>query len=140
MDDSQINFSGSGSTFNALAAQADNGIVVEADVVTDVDGQFLDGDSENEVDALNTLGFTDGITVSAKTQLTLESSTGSLINAGKLTLQAGNGVMVWDDLNGKANAKAKVMANVRVGVLSNKLLVRLERVKNIESGLSDVQA
>lgn len=110
-DDHQIVFDTTTSTFNRLASQADNGVVVKADVTTDVGGLYLDGDSENSSsqDGLNTVGLTDGRTLSAETVLTLESSTGSIVNAGLVTLSAGTGVTILDDMLGAANNKAVVI-------------------------------
>lgn len=103
-DDFQIGFSAGGSTFYALAAQADNGVVVTVDITSDTDGIYLDGDVENSSseDGTNTVGFTDGRTVTAKTVLTLEASQGRIEPAGELTLNAGTGVTILDNLLSKA--------------------------------------
>jgi len=77
-DDHQIVFEKSASTFNALAAQADNGVLIHADVTTDDDQStyytdfgslYIDGDLDNSSseDGTNIVGFTDGRTVSGRT-------------------------------------------------------------------------
>ena len=79
-----------------LAAQADNGVVVEQDVSTDTESMYLDGDLENSssADGTNTVGITAEVTVTAETVLTLEASNKWIEPAGKLTLRAGAGVVV----------------------------------------------
>merc|ERR1711871_27215 len=78
---------------------------------------YLDGDADNSAtsDAINTVGFTDGVTLSAKTYLTLEATgtpekgvkgqagyaaavSSQIIASGSLTLNAGKGVSILDDM------------------------------------------
>jgi len=102
VDDKQIAFNTTASTFHWLVAQADNGIVVHADITTTYGAMYLDADSENSSssDGFNRLSFSNARTLNAKTTLTLESTTGGLIRDGDLTLQAGRGIVIHDSLTG----------------------------------------
>jgi hypothetical protein len=83
-DDAQVTFSGTSSTFNAMAVQADNGVLVQADASTVVGVLYLDADSDDNstTDVPNQIQFAAGITVLAKTLLTLESTQDKLVRAG----------------------------------------------------------
>ena len=107
-DDAYILFRRYASTFNALAAQADNGIIVtKADISTTGGFLHLDGDCENSStgDNINTLGFTDGRQIMAKSIMTLEATTGFIEPAGAITLKAGTGVVLQDSMRSKATEK-----------------------------------
>ena len=84
---------------------------MEQDISTDSGALNLNGDSEDNAsgDSPNTLGFTDLITVTAKTVLSLEATTGAIVPAGRLTLVAGSGVVISDNMTGGATAKALVI-------------------------------
>jgi len=106
-DDSQITFFGHTSTFSSLAARADNGVLIKVDVATASGMFFLDGDAEDSSsqDGVNTVGFTDGVSVFSKTMLTLESTTGIIVPDGRLTLKAGGGLLFANDLVGARKAR-----------------------------------
>ena len=110
-DDTQVTFATTSSTFHTLAAQADNGVDVEVDVTATIGAMYLDGDYENSTtaDATNDVQFTDGVRVAAETLLTLESTTGSIVPAAKLTLVAGSGLVVLDDMITAATNSPLVM-------------------------------
>lgn len=110
-DDSQMLFHHMPSEFSSAAAQADNGVLVKVDLTTVSGIVYLDGDTEDSStqDGLNTVGFTDGRTVTAKLTMTLESTTGFITPAGDLTLTAGAGVVMLDNLFGQANDKTLVI-------------------------------
>ena len=110
-DDTQVTFATTSSTFHTLAAQADNGVDVEVDVTATIGAMYLDGDYENDDtnDATNDVQFTDGVRVAAETLMTLESTTGNLIPAARLTLVAGSGVVVLDDMTTTATNSPLVM-------------------------------
>jgi hypothetical protein len=57
-DDARIVFHTFGSTFSSIAAQADNGILVHADVTTTTGSMYLDGDSD---DSSSADGFNDWV-------------------------------------------------------------------------------
>lgn len=108
-DDSQIVFDTQPSTFHGLATAADNGVVVKVDLTASTGSLYLDGDADNSAtsDDVNTVGFTDGVSLTANTFLTLEASgtpptlplatsQGMIVGSGSLTLQAGAGVTILD--------------------------------------------
>jgi hypothetical protein len=99
-DDSYVKFLGSPSTFSQLGVRADNGILLVKDLTTTSGALFLNGDSDsdNSADSINYIGFTDGSTLMAKTLMTLEAKTGSVLGAGTLTLKAGTGMVINDDV------------------------------------------
>ena len=72
---------------------------------TDTGTMNVDGDYEDATDAINTVGMTDATVVTAKLLLTLEATTGSIVPAGTLTLKAGNGLIILNDMTGAATAK-----------------------------------
>ena len=75
----------------------------------------LDGDVENSSseDTQSVIIFTDQRTMTAKTLLTLEATgsltKGELLYAGFLTLNAGSGIVIFDDLLSEASNKALVL-------------------------------
>jgi len=101
VDDSQIIFEPTASTFQSLAVQANNGIVISGDLTTISGGMVLNGDEENSStsDDLNTVWLNDMSTISAKGTLTLVSTS---TQAGTVTLNAGQGVVLQDSLTGLA--------------------------------------
>ena len=110
VDDSKVTFAGSSSTFSALAAQADNGVVVDSTIIAVQGYMHLDGDMDrdNKGDDDNSIRFADEMTVQAKTFLTLESLTGAVYPTGALTLRAGSGVSIFNDVTA-AGGKALVI-------------------------------
>jgi hypothetical protein len=101
VDDEKVTFAEAPSSFHALAVQSDNGIWVHSNVSTTVGSLYLDGDTENSSssDNLNKIALTDGVTLNAKTFMTLEATTGTLERSGRLTLKAGRGIVLLNDLN-----------------------------------------
>ena len=91
----QVSFSDDGSTFHALAAQANAGISVAKDITASAGALLLDADTTTTGGPFN-LEFADSVTVTSKTLLMLESITGSIEAAGSLTLSAGDGVLLYD--------------------------------------------
>ena len=100
VDDSKITFATTPSTFHALAAQADNGVVGDVDLTATYGIMYLDGDYENSTtaDTVDDVQFADDKTFSAETMMTLESTTGTLVPAGVLTLIAGSGLVILEDM------------------------------------------
>merc|ERR1719502_891647 len=96
MDDAYVKFDTSPSTFNAISAQADNAVYVDVDITAMTGGIWLDGDLENSstADQEITLLFTDQRVLTAKTVITLESTTGRMEHHARLTLEAGNGIVL----------------------------------------------
>ena len=121
VDDSRVIFTTTASSFHTLAAQADNGVDVEVDVTATTGAMYLDGDYENSTtaDATNDVQFTDGVRVAAETLMTLESTTGHLIPAASLTLVAGSGLVLLDDMTTTATNSPLVMdVTLRVRVMA----------------------
>jgi len=111
-DDTSVVVSGSSSTFNALSIQADNGIMAQADLSATGGIIYLDGDYENSssADSITTITFGSNVTISASGMLTLEDTTGSMEAQGGLTLFAGQGVIILDNLTGMAKGHAFVIS------------------------------
>jgi hypothetical protein len=111
VDNSQISFESVGSTFSALAAQADNGVVVNKPVTTTSAQLYLDGDAEDDAaeDDFNSIGFSADSVATSKQLLTLEATIGQLERAGSLTLQAGAGIMILNSLVSTVAGEALVM-------------------------------
>jgi hypothetical protein len=63
---------------------------------------------EGDVDIL---GFTDGLTMTAKTSLTLKTSNSDLIPVGALSLTAGTGIYVRDSLTSSAGSGKPLVFN-----------------------------
>jgi hypothetical protein len=110
-DDLQVVFDTAPSTFYALAVQADNGVVMEVDLTTTTAALHIDADYENSssADGTNSVSSTDGLVISAETLMTLESTTGSVLLAGKLTLIAGSGLVLLDSMTTTNAAKPLVI-------------------------------
>jgi len=100
-DNSQVTFTTATSGFNALVAQADNGIYVQADITTDTGVLTLDGDSDNATaeDGHDKIAILGARTLSAIGQLTLDSTSGGIVRSGTatMTLTAQAGILVNDD-------------------------------------------
>jgi hypothetical protein len=122
-DDTQVTFVGATSTFNILSVQADDGILVKGNLVTDgpsVRGAgasgvlgpsqlFLDGNLDRAVDSNDAVSFTDARTIRAKTVLTLASYQGTVVPAGTMTLAAGSGIVLLDHITGQTASKPMVI-------------------------------
>ena len=100
-DDAQVKFDTGVSSFNSLVVQADNGINVTQHVTATGAHLHLDGDMDNSNsdDIVNKVQFSSGITIRAKTLITLEATAGILERVGALTMEAGSGVVIWDDFS-----------------------------------------
>ena len=100
VDDSQVTFATTGSTFYAMGVQADNGVLVQADTTTSVGSLYFDADFENSssADGHNMIEAAHQKTVASTTSLTLEATAGAIEAEGKLTFQAGSGIRITQDL------------------------------------------
>lgn len=110
-DGAQVVFDGTSSTFHALAAQADDGVRMKVNQTSTYVSIYLDGDVEEQAtgDAVNQVQFDDGIRVQSRRVLTLKSTTGSIVPLGSLTLKAGSGVVILDDMVSSGTAQPLVM-------------------------------
>ena len=107
----QVLFSGDGSTFHAISALGDDGVRVTAALTTTAGAVLLDGNADDITagDSDNLLSFTDPISVVAATVLTLESTASLLAPAGYLTIKAGSGVLLEDNLLAETKGKGLVI-------------------------------
>lgn len=94
----QLVFSNNASTFNALDAEADNGLAVAVDLTTDTGSLSLDGDANNVVDGSDLLQLSSGLTLTAADAITLEATNGNITGLGSLNLNAADDVNIIDDM------------------------------------------
>lgn len=97
-DNAAITFSGTASTFNALAASADDGINITQNISTDVGGLTLDGDADDGADTNDNISTAAGTTLTSFGNIALDATTGGISSAGDLTLNARSGVTINDNL------------------------------------------
>ena len=99
-DDAYVKFETTASTFSDLAVQSDNGIELEVDLSTSHGNLFFDGDFDNDNtgDAINRISFTDDLVLTSKAILTLAVTSGLIEPYGSLTLRAGTGIVIENDL------------------------------------------
>jgi len=112
VDNSRITFVGAPSTFPSLAAQADDGITAGSDITTTSGYLHLnsDLDSSSVGDNDNSIWFTlDQQMIMARTTITLQAFSGSIIRSGALTLKAGAGINMFNNLLSSASNKALVL-------------------------------
>ena len=86
--------------FNALMIQADKGINVGADLTTDTGDLIMDGD-DNDFDdpgVDDRINFAAGVTIESREQMVLDATTGQMVGAGALTIQAYNGININDSI------------------------------------------
>ena len=108
---SKISFTGDGSTFHALAGQADSGVTLQTSVIQSTHfGVFFDGDMHDASSSAE-VRMGHGLTLSAKTLLVLENTMGSMPREGVLTLRSGQGVEIKGDLVSEAGNKACLNPN-----------------------------
>jgi hypothetical protein len=102
VDDQRIIFNATSSVFHGLNAQADNGVVVDADITTTQGDMYLDADFDDSStsDSMNSIEFSSGKSLTAKAFMTLEATTGHVVRNGELTLAAGRGIVLSDGIQG----------------------------------------
>jgi len=110
-DNINVEYSSQASTFNTMSTQADNGIMVKVDLMADEGALWLDGDDEDSSssDSHNAVELWDGIAVMAKTLLTVESTQGVILQRGALTMKAGAGIVLLNDVRGVLEDRALVL-------------------------------
>ena len=90
--------------FNALTVSANNGIIFDASLRTLQGDLTLDGDADNTAAAgpptatSDKITFVDGVTLDSAGAMTLKATTGGMIGAGALTLNAVSGMTLVSDL------------------------------------------
>lgn len=110
-DDASIVFNGTSSTFNAFAAQADSGIVVDVDLTATGGLIYMDGDLDNSAadDAQNSIVIAANKTLKGSGIMTLESTSGLVVASGALTLFSGAGMVIWEDITASAANQLMVL-------------------------------
>lgn len=94
VSDDVITFSSGASTFNAIAAEAQRGIRVNANITADTGSIVLDGDSNLGGPGDNTITFTANRVLTAAGGISLAASGGGMSGAGALRLLAGDGITI----------------------------------------------
>ena len=97
----KITFSNTASKFQALSANADNGISVQTNLTTTTGDLSLNGDADNapaSVSPVDNIGFVAGITLTSAGSITLQAQTGGMDGSGTLDLDAANGVTLDSSL------------------------------------------
>ena len=107
-------------------------------VTTTTGAMYLDGDFENSTteDNADDVQFATGVIPTAETVMTLESATGSVVRACSLTLAAGAGIMVEDNMT-SAGANTPLVIDADEDGNSNGTL-QVATSKTITSNKSDV--
>ncbi|PIQ95994.1 MAG: hypothetical protein COV67_11920, partial [Nitrospinae bacterium CG11_big_fil_rev_8_21_14_0_20_56_8] len=95
-DDASVTFTGAASTFNALAVNADNGIIFNVNVTTDTGNLALEADVDNASDGTDSITLASGVALTSAGSLSLDATTGGISGAGTGTLSAVSGVTIND--------------------------------------------
>ena len=103
-----VTFKTGASVFNAINVQADKGVSVESDVTGDVGNIYLNGDLDETSNSLDTVEFSDTVSLVAETVLTLQGKSGNIIKGGLLTLKGGSGIIILENFTGAVKSKALV--------------------------------
>lgn len=102
-DDANITFSGGSSTFRRLTANADNGIIVTADLSTTIGNLALNGDADGAIpvpvpDSADSIVIADGRAIFAGQALLLSAARGGITGMGVTTLVANEGIVIGSNL------------------------------------------
>jgi hypothetical protein len=113
VDDASISFENLPSVFHSLAVQADNGLRVSTDLTTTHGSIYLDADLDNSSssDAFNTIHFLNGTTTTARTLLTLEATGNTITYGGAVTLNAGTGMAILENVRNAWTANGTLVVN-----------------------------
>jgi filamentous hemagglutinin family protein len=98
-DNANIVFNTATATFNALTANADDGITVAQNITTDVGNLVLEGDFDNAMDTSDAIVFNGNRTLMSAGLIQLDATTGKIEGDGTLTLDAVTGITINDDLH-----------------------------------------
>ncbi|VAW79427.1 hypothetical protein MNBD_GAMMA15-1785, partial [hydrothermal vent metagenome] len=115
-----ISFS-SASTFNALTALSVDRLIVTSNLTTDTGDLALDSDSNNASDGNDNLDFSPGVILTSAGSITLDATSGSILDSGALTLNADDGINLNDSvtidgdlaLDGDANNAVDTNDNIQ---------------------------
>ena len=110
-DNAVITFSGSASTFNAIVAQADDGVSASVDIDATSGVVYLDGDTDETLDTASRIDLSSGRTLKAETLLTLAADTGVIVGAGATTLKANSGIIFLSGYNVSVSGSNPLVIN-----------------------------
>ena len=94
-----ITFTDTASIFNTLDVQAQAGVVINADLTTDVGELMFNTDPDSISGGSGGITFGNDVTVTSATVLTLGGGNGSLTGAGNVNIQAEDGITFNSSLN-----------------------------------------
>ena len=106
-DNAFIQFTGARSTFFGLAVQSDDGISIGTDLAGSSSILYLDSDYDDSIadDNSGTIFWSTGKTMDAKHVLTLEATSAVMSVSGELSLRAGTGIVLLNDLRNELNRR-----------------------------------
>ncbi|WP_428390048.1 filamentous hemagglutinin N-terminal domain-containing protein [Mucisphaera sp.] len=96
-----VSIEGGVSTFNAIDVQADGGIDVDVNLITDTGDIVMDGDTNNADDTApldDAITFAGGVMLDSAGTIVLRAQTGGLIGLGTLDLEADAGLTLNSNL------------------------------------------
>lgn len=150
------------STFNALNANADNGIIINtagSTLAADTGALAFDGDADNSTvggnQTNNAIAIAAGVTLSSNTTLTLDATNGNMAAVGNLTLNANAGITINDslttngdtildaDVNNNASGTLSLAANAALSTTNNRLDIDaddivIDATASINAGTADI--
>ncbi len=94
-DNASISFATTASTFNALTANADDGITVSVNLTTDTGALTLEGDADNTADTNDNISL--GANLTSAGTLTLDATTGDVDLTAATVLTATNSNLLIND-------------------------------------------
>ena len=111
LDNASVTFATAASTFNALTANADDGIVINVALTTDVGAMTLEGDADNGVDTNDNITIATGLTLTSADSITLDATTSGIAPADAVTLSADNGVTINNSFTTVASGAVTIDAD-----------------------------
>ncbi len=99
---SSITFANSASTFDALTANAGNGISVDANIATDGGGLILNGNADGS--GSSSIVLASGVAVNSAGNLELRSAGGGITSSGNATLTSGGRLTLGSDFTSTGDA------------------------------------
>lgn len=136
-----ISFIGNSSSFPALTARADNGIVVGfGPPRTTVGDLFLDGDADNAADTDDAVRFASEIILESAGALRLKATSGGLFGDRALTLLATRGVTLDDSLSVPGPGFISIQADTNADGIGDFLLASGRTVNSFNNPLSVISA
>ncbi|SCA58857.1 hypothetical protein AB751O23_AV_00060, partial [Chlamydiales bacterium SCGC AB-751-O23] len=97
-DGKTVSFLDEDSTFNQLNVVADDGIIITSDLTTLTGDLLLEADNDGFADSLDSIQFSDGISINSAGSLQLDATIGKITGAGDLSLVAANELRINDSI------------------------------------------